>query len=377
MASYFQADLPTSTADSHEGTHLIVSGKGLEVDDQWLRAAHTQALLFKDRKIHGPIRLIGAIENSETINRLNKWGYTNIQVFEKTFTGVRLISRFSQVQKIASIDMIGHNGAILGFVLEDYSNRFYLDDASNMASLASKMSDKSFVRIMGCNTGWNLAPKVAANLKVPVAGTFTFADIQKLHETKDWYFNDEGRYPDGIFLRRNEVSYRTPVNCEADGGCMRLKPVHINYQGKHGNYAGTVPFLKYFCGPVSEQDCQKRMARSLMYEVGLNNSADLPSEKQFQEILADHFCPGYKSTEKRVACRQAVIKHLNGTTQLNSNFSTSDGATIKCTMQKCEIKQDCSGDSCVMIGSGRPGEATTFVNELNFYKQGYKSLLAE
>lgn len=372
FAAYFQADFPTASAKSELGTHIIVTGKGMEVGDQWLRAGHTQALLFKDRPQHGAIRFIGAIENTDTLKHLNKWGYTNIQVFDKTFSGSRLVAAITEVAKINSIDFIGHNGALLGFALEDYKNRFFLEDVKAMKALAVRMTADSFVRIMGCNTGWGLAPALAQALQAPVAGSFTFADIEKLHETGAWYYHDEGRYPGGSFLRRNELSYNYPVDCYADGGCMRLKPVRINYQGRHGSYAGTVPFLKFFCGGVSSADCFRRMAISTIYEVSTVAVKEIPTPDQFAEIMIDHFCPSYVNAAKRTDCATAVGNHVRGIKALPSTYSQADGPTLTCNFESCSVVKDCSSGTCVMKGIANAPPSTTFVDELNAFMAGYK-----
>ncbi len=375
MAAYFQADLPSARAQSSVGTHLLIVGKGLEVGDQWLRAAHTQALLFKDKTKHGPIRIIGAIENSRTLQMMRDLGYQNIQTFNQTFTGPRLNAALQNTARIASMDFIGHNGAVLGFVLEDYSNRFFLNDARAMSSLRSKMTADSYVRLMGCNTGWNLAPEMAKALQVPVAGTFTFADIQKLFETNEWFYHDIGRFPSGgKFLSRNDVSYTTTVKCDYHGGCLRLKPVHIAYQGKHGSYGGTVPFLKYFCAGVATADCQRRMALSMTQFASVTASAGKPTAAQYQDILADFFCPAVKDNAKREACKQAVKNHASGTVPLRRTYTNSSGPTVICNLQKCETQQVCSDGSCAMVGKGDMKNSTTFVDELDAYIKGYKLL---
>jgi hypothetical protein len=366
MADYFQADLPSVDSNASLGTHLIITGKGLEVGDQWLRAAHTQALVFKSRTQHGPIRLIGAIENSESISALKNWGYKNIQIFNQIYTGLALVKQIKQVPLVASIDMIGHNGAMLGFALENYENRFFLNEVKALEGMAKKMSPLSFVRVMGCNTGWNLAPALAKALAVPVGGTFTFADIQKVHESNDWFFHDEGRFPGGQFLSTNTISTLEPISCIRDGGCMRLKPVHIPYQGVHGSYAGTVPFMKTFCGQLKAANCQMRMALSMHYAVSVVSHEKLPD-------VADHFCPGYKDAQKRIECKNKVIDHMLGRRALAKNYSTSSGPTVQCSLYKCDIVKDCSSGSCIMRGQNTVN-STTFVHELDAYINGYTLL---
>lgn len=375
QAAFFQADLPSSNPTPSLGVHLVVTGKGLEVGDQWLRAGHTQLLVFKDRKNHGTLRFIGAIENANSLTMLKNWGYQNIQVFETTFTGPRLVNLLLKNPKITSIDMIGHNGAILGFALENYDHRFFTKDVKALAPLAAKMSPDAYVRMMGCNTGWNLTPLLAQTLRVPVSGSFTFADIERLHSDRNWYYHDAGRFPvTGNFVNYNDISFSSPVQCQYHGGCLRLKPVRINYQGRHGSYAGTVPFLKYFCGPVPASDCYRRMALSVTYLVGNEPVSEIPTPTQYARLVAEHMCPSYVNTQKREECYRAVINHMAGVRSLPATYTTSSGPTLNCDFQKCATKMDCSSGSCVMVGEISRAGSTTFVDELNAYVAGYKLL---
>ncbi len=374
-AAYFQADLPSANANPALGVHLVITGKGMEVGDQWLRAGHTQALLFNSRKNHGNVRYIGAIENSESLSLLKKWGYQNIQVFNQTYTGPLLVKQILLNAKVASIDFIGHNGALLGFVLENYENRFFTDDAKALAPLAKRMSADSFVRVVGCNTGWTLAPLLAQVLKVPVAGTFTFSDIENLYNDREWYYHDTGRFPQGeSILKQNDLSFYTPISCVADGGCTRLKPVRINYQGKHGNYTGTVPFLKFFCGALATPDCFRRMALSTTYLVGNVALLDTPTPSQFANLLADHFCPSYVNAQRKSECVQGILNHVDEKKSLASTYTTADGPSLTCDFQKCAAKVNCTSGTCVMEGQLGAKASTVFVDELNAYMKGYRLL---
>jgi len=371
QAAFFTADLANPNASVRRGTHLIIVGKGLEVGDQWLRAAHTQAMIFRDRPGMGKIKIISAIENANYSKLLSTWGYANVKSFNRTMTGNEVLNQIFQVDKIESMDFIGHNGALYGFALEDYNNRFYLTHAKELSRIRSRMSADAFVRVMGCNTGWYLAPAIANALNVPTAGSFTFADIQELHDSKEWFYHDAGRFPTGTWLKNNPISYQDNKTCVAQGGCMRLKVVNSNYQGKHGNYGGTLPFLKYFCGGLSSSDCHRRMAKSTLSLISVKAIQGKPSLADYSEVIADEFCPAWKDSLKRNDCRKKVIEHMLGINILPSTFSTVTGTSMTCDFQSCQVKKDCTSGTC-LVTSITQGRSRTYVNELNAYKRGYE-----
>ncbi len=369
-ADYFAAELKTPDENPNMGAHLIIAGKGLEVVDQWLIAAQTQALIYKDRKNHGPIKIISAIDKPSYADYIKNWGYSNARVFKQTMTGQRVVDLISEHQKIASIDFIGHNGAIKGLALEDYDNRFFLDSVKLLTPLKSRFTADSFIRVMGCNTGWNLAPALANALNVPAAGTFTFADIQKLHETNVWYYNDTGRFPGGKFNNVNSISYSEPIACKNLGGCLRLKPVSISYQGKHGTYQGTLPFMKFFCGNISTNDCARRMAKSTQYLIGVNNLQNKPAQNLYMETISDHFCSSWLDANKRITCQRQIISHLSGAKSVDTKFKTVSETMLTCDSKKCAFKTNCDSGTCVLEADISKPSTTTF-DELNMYKLGY------
>lgn len=371
QAAFFTADLSNPNASTSKGTHVMIVGKGLEVGDQWLRAAHTQAMVFRDRPGMGKIKLISAIENANYSKLLSAWGYGNVSAYNRTMTGQEVLNQLFQVGKIESIDFIGHNGAFFGFALEDYNNRFYLSHAKELARLRSKMSADAFVRVMGCNTGWYLAPAIANALNVPTAGSFTFADIQELHDSNEWFYHDAGRFPEGKWLQNNAVSFSENMDCVAQGGCMRLKVVNSSYQGKHGKYGGTLPFMKYFCGGLSTSDCHRRMAKSTASLISIKAVSGKPSLDDYSQIIADEFCPAWIDGLKRQVCRKQVIEHMLGINILPSTFSTVTATSMTCDFKSCQVIKDCSSGSC-LVSSATKGATRTFVNELDAYKRGYE-----
>lgn len=369
QAASLTAELPTPQADPQAGVHVIVVGKGLEVGDQFLRAGHTQALVFKDRPRHGKVLVIAAVENAQTVPMMTTWGYQRLQVDNRPFTSARLLEALGRVPKIASLDFIGHNGAFLGFVLEDYSNRFFLKDVPELGKLRARFSRDAFVRVLGCNTAWKLAPALARALQVPVGGTFTFADVQNLHENGEWFYHDAGRFPEGRFLKRNELSFFHPVDCVRDGGCARLKTVNSPYTGRHGNYGGGLPILKYFCADLSTPECARRMALSMQYQAGLRPMDHRLELSAFAENLSEIFCPSWKDAVKRRDCRTRIEAHVMGRTLIPRTFSTFAGKALLCDMKQCQFKEECVNGKCAFVATGT-GLSTAVFDELEMYLLG-------
>lgn len=373
LATFAVGELDSQHADPRLGTHVVISGQGLEAGTTWLNAAHTQALVFKDLRSHGRILLIAAVAPEKPdvyLGKIRDWGYENVRYEERDFNSDRLIALLSQIPLIASIDFVGHDGAFLGLALqdEDSNHRFYLSDVDRLAGKVRFTKD-AYVRLMGCNTGWYLAPYIARKLGVPAAGTLTSADVEVLATDQNWYYDDAGLFPPGQEeASENRVSYSDRVPCVTHGGCVRLKAINGSYTGQHGVYAGSVPFLKFFCGSVAQSDCERRMALSTRTLVGVH--AD------FATILADQFCPPSLNADNRRQCLQQVSGFVNGKSGLDPFFTTlpDAGTALTCSFTGCLFKavKDSSGQT-VLVSTG-PSKSSVFVDELNAYRRGFQSL---
>lgn len=370
-AAYFTADYVTAGEDPSLGTHIIVSGNGMEVGRSWLEIARTQALVYSNKSRHGKIRIIGAYAKNSDLSYPTSWGYTNIKAENKALNDTRLIEALAQVPSIASIDFIGHNGAILGFALESYDYRFFLPAVKTFAQYKNRFTKDAYVRLYGCNTGWNLAPAIAKEWGVPAAGSMTWEDIQFLHSNLTWYFQIPGMYPEGGAAKSNPISFGKTEACK-NGGCSRLKTSYYTYNGIRGKYQGTLPFIKFFCGSVAEDDCFRRMAVSTQYQIGVIHFEGKPSPEAYAKSLADQFCNAYADAGVYNDCLRKITGHLlseNGT--LAPTFSTIKGAMLTCSFQKCAFKTVCNGN-CDLIGDlSKP--STSLVDELNAYKRGFAS----
>lgn len=386
MASFAIAELDPENATPAIGTHLVISGAGDEAGALWLKAAHTQAMVFRDRLPHGPIRLITAIDDAKRdqyLAILHDLGYQNISFRETTFDAAHLGLALEAQKLIASIDYIGHNGAFLGLGLESLraDHRFYLDDVDNLRGKL-RFSKDAYIRLMGCNTGWYLAPYLARRLGVPTAGSLTSADVEILGADGNWYFDEAGLWPRALArAKTNFVSIGAARDCQGVAGCVRLKVINQSYTGLHGMYAGALPFLKFFCGGVNSNDCRRRMALSTRTLVGVSPMAGspagplVPDFEQFAATLADQFCPS-ASLNKHQSCVAAVSRHLTGEKALPAEWTplSQDAPKLSCSFKRCffEVALDDNG-SKVLVSTG-PEASTVFVDELNAYRAGYELL---
>lgn len=369
QAAYFTADFVTPGEDASLGTHIIVSGNGMEVGRSWLEIARTQALVYGNKSRHGKIRIIGAYAKDADLAYPRSWGYSNIQANGKTFNSTRLLEALGQVPTIASIDFIGHNGAILGFALESYDFRFFLKDVTEFAKFKNRFTKDAFIRLYGCNTGWNLAPAMAKEWGVPAAGSMTWEDIQFLHSNLTWYFQIPGRYPEGGSAPHNTISFGKPEACR-NAACSRLKTSNYTYNGLRGTYQGTLPFIKFFCGTINQDDCYRRMALSTQYQVGVIHYEGKPNVEDFATGLADQFCNANEFAAPYETCLTTIKNHLlseRGT--LPPTFTTVAGKMLTCSFLKCVFKTVCNGN-CDLIGDFST-PSTAMVDELNAYKRGF------
>ncbi len=383
-ASFFTADLMSSNTDPQMGTHLIIAGHGMEVSDQWLSIAHTQALVFKDKKRHGPIKVVSGIDIPDTYSlKLKKWGYTNVVTTPEVMTDDSVIRVISKIDRIESIDMIGHNGVGAGLALQNYSNRFFLNSVQKLSVYKNKFTKNSYIRLAGCNTGWKLAPALANALDVPVSGTFSASDIQAVYSNpNEWFYHDLDRMPVGaVEIKTNSLSYSIPVNCSGGGGgCLRLKPVNGVYSGKWGTYDGNIPFQKYFCGKTDSNSCALRAATSILTNISNIGFSDKATLAQYSQAVADHMCSSRKDLSVRSICINDVKNHLSGQKQLAPGYTIMKNIKmVQCSMTSCLYKaiptniaiEGVNYSVELMAAIPQSTLPTTFTQELNFYKTGF------
>lgn len=376
-SAFLTASLAPKSGAIETKSYVIVAGKGLEVSDQFLKIAHTQALIYQEKNPSAKVYLIAGIDKDNASQLVQSWGYKHTRVYKENFTATKLINLLGTLKVISGLDFYGHNGAFRGLALESYDHRLYTNEVPALrTAIGGKLEKDAVIRLYGCNTGYVLAPLLAKELSVPVLGTYTFADTQRILDNGLWYYNDTGRYPEGhSFINKNQISFQEPVSCVNGGGCYRLKVVNTNYQGTHGNYGGTVPFLKVHCGNIKASICATTVAKSSVNLIPSEPLPGLASTKptleQFATQISDQFCGSWVDLEKRTVCARKVQDHLLGSKSLNPNFTTTTSPTLQCDFKGCQFRKNCSTGTCVFESTG-PAKTTTYVDELNFYKMGFQ-----
>ena len=395
-AGYLEADLPSANqADvtvgaNSAGAHIVIAGRGLEAGKTWLMAAQTQALVFHERDEARGVKLFTAFDpakKDEYVALLQNWGYENILIHEDEFTANELILCLHEVALISSFDFIGHDGAFLGLALEDEgaNHRFYISDVRRMKGQV-RFSKDAFIRLLGCNTGWFLAPAMAVALGVPARGTLTSADVELVYGSgakSGWFYDEDGGQPPGSArAKHNLITFENAQRCTSGAGCTRLKAINGSYVGQHGVYAGSLPFAKYFCGNVPQEDCFRRMALSVQYSVSVtpmekSTQDQVSSIDNFAAALADDFCPPSNVTSSwAVGCRENVVNEITGRVAIDRNYTTLKRANTQliCTFSRCafHVGHDDKGQK-ILLSDSEQG-STSFVDELDAFRDGYARL---
>jgi len=325
--------------DYRRTTHLVVVGHGdlnkatKKITNLFLPASVSRAFRYRELFPQNQIVFLTTRENKSELDRthLKRWGLQIQSESEEPLSGentLRIADRFSS---IASIDFYGHSSVMWGIGLESDVDRvtMKLDGLSRIKDNFRRPG--SFVSINGCNSGFYLAPTLAAIWNVPVMGSFTGTDYQQLHQNGTWYFNNPGQYPPPkaeavvetapgveappskpvqIWAKENLNSYDHPVACSGAHGCVRMKPSLGGYYGMWSpptGFSAGLNIYKFFCpgytdgmraGPAYE-NCMNGIAQAFITFPSVNPIRYDSPKGLVQENLMDYLCPSASSRSTR------------------------------------------------------------------------------
>lgn len=355
--------------------HVLISGRGGDVGTLFQQAAISLAHKIAEQPGHGPIVTYMKKNTDSNLGQLAQWG-VQAQDDGAVFNTTYLVRKLSGLrQGIASIEFFGHNSAAAGFQLDGPGNRLP-PTADGFEAIKGLMIPGSFVRLNGCNTGYYLAPWMANRLGVPVAGTFASDDFQELYTNKRFYYHDEGRYPGGPFAATNAISYATTKDC-ANGGCVRIMPVHFAYSGAAGESTAGLSILKFFCPKGDNDDCAKVRARALRLSVGIRPLSAATPFDQVVDVLAEQFCPAYLDAAKYSSCVKALKDHGMGIRALPRDFTTFGDRSLACNNRACAFTMKCGWEAghlpgiCHIDAAGND-PSTVFMDEFDATLRGWK-----
>lgn len=360
-------------------TRLMIAGAGDDLGMQFQEVAKAKALKYQELNPGIQIVFITAEEKElDNKQQLKRWGFSLVEERKSTFDGESFLDEALKFKQIASLDIFSHSSAQYGIHLDGKTHRLTLN-TKGVEKLKSHFMKDAFAYLHGCNTGFNLAPFLSKIWEVPVAGSMTSTNFQKLHSDGHFYLTETGYSPNSDWSDVNDKSFITPVSCK-EGACLRLKPDNHPYVGFWGEYReGGLPFYKFFCVKNNDQDCKRVMAKSLLSFIG-NSSLKLSSSlSDYKKVVLDFLCPVSAKRNLRAECEENLEAALESGDETYNPFSRP---LVECNLQSCQAEITCKKifitgvykPGTCELSNKFPGKATTLVREYKAYLDGFNSL---
>jgi hypothetical protein len=360
-------------------TRLLIAGAGDDLGIQFQEVAKAKAMLYRDLNPDYQIILITAEEKEvDNKNVLSKWGFSVRADRREKFDGETLVEEVIKYSKIASLDVFSHSSAQYGVHLDGKMHRLSLN-TKGVDRIKNHFIKDAYAYLHGCNTGFNLAPYLSKIWGIPVAGSMTSTNFQKLHSDGQFYLTEAGFSPNSDWAKENNKSYSVSRECR-DGACLRLKPDNHPYVGFWGEYAeGGLPFYKFFCAKNSPTDCQRVMAKSLLNFIGTSPLKPDTILDEYKKIVKDFLCPISAKNDLRNECEENLENALVTGDETYNPFSRTQ---VECDFISCKLDIVCK--KIPFTGIYKPGtcslenhfngKSTTLVREYKAYLEGFKYL---
>ena len=378
-ASYIVASFNSKELDTNKPTRVLLVGQGDDLKLLFQEVATAKAIKYQELYPEDQILLIAVNEKDVGSEwALKKWGFTIHNIDRSTLDGKEFLKVAVPFRQIRSLDIFSHSSAQYGVHLEGHGNRINLN-TKNIETLRSNFMKDAYAFLHGCNTGFNLAPYLSNIWGIPVAGSMTSTNFQKLHTDGNFYLSEEGFAPNSDWSLENALSFNTPMNCEK-GVCQRLKPDNTPYVGWWGSYReGGLPFYKFFCARNNAEDCKRVMAQTMLSHSLIVNLKKNSSLEEYKKGVIDFLCPVSSKKDLRGECQAKLDEALETQDMTYNPFSRPQ---VECDFKGCKTEISCK--KIVFTGMDKPGTcelknlanrpATTLVREYKAYLEAYQYL---
>lgn len=352
--------------DTQKTTDVYVVGYGPEMATLFLQSAVTNARrqneLFPERQQ----LIVWALDNGadKDLAVLQAQRFNIIDSNSNKLTMTKLVPILKQLTSISSFHFFGHSSAWFGLGLQEGS-RF--DESSSKISFMKELfTEDAYAIFHGCNTGFFSAPKVSEIWEIPVLGSLTSTDFQRLHTDGHWYHNNEGQFPRGGWMNSNGLSFESSRSCQ-NMNCYRMKPNNHSYTGHWGSYEVGLPFMKVFCNFSNQKgNCSLGMVKALLSYPTEFYSNSTPSKELFEKIVTDLLCPRLPNSSANLNCQKALSGENPNATYFSSN-------QLKCDLNVCtfEVRKKITirGTRREFIGEDNGNK--TLLNEYALYLQAF------
>lgn len=361
-------------------TRILVTGAGDDLGMQFQFVARNKAVKYSDLYPNDQIILLAKEESDLGDNSvvLKNVGFKTISNERKDFNGKSLVKELLKFNKIASLDIFSHSSAQYGIHLDGKAHRFTLD-TKGVSDLKNNFTGDAYAQLHGCNTGFNLAPYLSREWEIPVFGSLTSTNFQRLHSDGNFYLTEEGKFPNTLWAAENSLSFNSTKACKF-GGCLRLKPDNNHYVGYWGEYYnGGLPFYKVFCVKNSEESCLKSMGQALLSFSSIISIDKNVTFENYKKVVLDFLCPVSSKSNLRDECISKLEESLLTKDDTYNPFSRPQ---IECDFKECKAEIKC--EKIFLTGVFKPGSCTlenkmergssTIVREFKSYLNAYKYL---
>jgi hypothetical protein len=332
---------------------LLVVGYANGTGAEFLESAIATAYRYQEAF---PEQQILILKNNETgtikdVEQIKAYGLKVLSSNTKNLTGVDVVSRALKSNSIVSIEFFAHSAISEGAALQDDATRFN-SKTPRLTELLGHFAQDAYVFFHGCNGGFFEAPTLSKILKVPVIGAMTSANFRRLRNGGDFVPNDPEAYDPATFAKANALSFVDSISCKK-GACLRLQPENTPYNGEWGHFdGGGLSFFKTFCNNgISEDECSRIMAYSLIGQVSLKPLTLQSSAEDFQTVAADVLCPADEPVGLRGTCMEKLASSLDE--GQSEEYSPFRGNALECTFRDCNVSWKCKSDP-----SGNPIHGT-------------------
>lgn len=378
---YLMTALGQTSFVANKITHFVVVGSSVKEDsDQFFQSGLIQAYKYKEMYPTHQIVVISApdVRSTDNVEVFQKFNLPVIKLVDATLNAYNLVNEMLFFNKIASFDYYGHSSpwavklAKKNGTIEPGSHK------STLQKVIPRFTKFAYATLNGCNGGFNLAPKLSTVWGIPVSGSLTSTQFERLQ--KDGFYKKADRN-DEEKLRVNTLSFKGALDCKK-GVCWRLKTARKNYSSYWGNFKdGGLSFPKFFCDfDNSKKRCQKAMALQLLSFPSVK-AIDLNSSlADYKAVLFDYLCSTAKDKNYFKKCVTGIE---NAVANNSLRFQAHPGNALHCDFKSCKASIKCKkkrffgsgprGGSCKVIAEPNTNP-TTLVREYKAFLEGWSLL---
>jgi hypothetical protein len=336
--AYTIASLDKTAPDPARETHVLVVGRGRDLGRLFAQSAIAQAYRYRALQPESQIVLIAARERDgeKETDYYQRQGTVVHRADSKTLSGLALIGELKKFTKIVSLDIYAHTAWIVGSALDSELARFD-EDSLGVGDLKKNFAPGAFAFLHGCNSGFKMGPSLAKKWGVPVLGSLTSTDFQRLHQTGEWYNPDPGRAPDNNWAATNPFGYASPLSCKK-GLCLRMRPDNFPYTGAWGEFSAGLGFFKAACPWGDDVACRSGLRNALAAAVSSRPITLTSGIDDVKAAIKDFLCPVGKGPALRKACFEGLEKAV---VEGRSDFTPYKGDSLSCTEKGCAYETPC------------------------------------